>query len=178
MTPQIEVFARPRGNMQWMCPACGWMHSSYQAHWRKATAKCRYHGCEKRYRVGIGLTKTEGSLKSLFMGKFVNNIANRLDAPATYWTGLPNSQFIGHIYGVIDYTCPDCLLTQVGFADFDTGLMTCRECKSSYFVQLLFYAARGKLLVPYDWAVFTKHDKTIPESVSIAASDSRSGEAG
>lgn len=172
--PDIEVYARPRGNMQWSCPDCGYLHTREVQFWRLARVQCKQNLCKHKFRVGLGFTKTDGVERCIFAGKWQGNLANRLGASFNAYH-LP---MLGRVYGPIDFECPTCHVIQTATVDFHDGRAVCTSCTSEWCVQLLIYRPSGpKNIVPFDWAVFLPKDyvQTSSESLPVAPSDSRPG---
>lgn len=170
--PPIQVYARPRGGIQWQCPDCGNLHSKNAGFWRRAQIRCSDPSCSHKFRIGIGLTVLEGQFKCLFMGKWENNLANRMEAHVP-WDG----HGVGSIYGPIDWTCPNCGDTQTTVVNRRDLVLKCPNCAYWWFVQLLIYKPAGsKVLCPYDWTPFYVGDTK--ETPAPAKVDSRSGETG
>jgi len=163
--PDIEVYARPHGQIQLMCPACGNLNGSFKNQfWRKAQIQCKRDGCKRKFRIGIGITDSEGAYRCLMAGPFKGNVVNKVNP-----VGSP---LMGRVFGALDYECPKCLKAQSTEIPFTSGLIHCINCKYEYFVQLLIYTPGGypKLICPFDFTVlFTNADKTTYSSNAVSA---------
>lgn len=146
MSVDVQLFARPRGAVQWQCPSCGALHGSTQQIWRTGTLTCTR--CQRQTQVGVGFSTSPEANSCLLMGTWSKHILpNRLEAE-----GDP---LAGRIYGRIDFECPKCKLGQEGFADFDDLILLCKGCQTPYFTQLLLYpyTQGSRSTVPFDWSV-------------------------
>lgn len=167
-TPSVEVFARPRGAVQWQCPSCGSLHGSTQQIWRTGTLTCTR--CQRQTQVGVGFSTSMGADSCLMMGSWTKaTLPNRLNP-----TGDPVS---GRVYGRMDFECPKCKLGQEGFADFDDLTLTCKGCLTPYFLQLLLYpyVQGSRSCIPFDWSVLIAK-KTVDEPIPTEEADPCSGE--
>lgn len=143
----IQVYARPLGWIQYVCPNCGALNAARRVSWRKARTECSY--CSRRYRIGMGFRRTITALppyNAEYFGRWTGSAANRL-------AGDCGAQAIGRLSGSVEWTCPDCGVAQTTTLDRAGGLC-CTGCGVQYFTQLLMYKATGgaSVVCPSDWS--------------------------
>lgn len=165
--PDIEVYARPTGSIQLMCPDCGYLNSRFYQFWRLAYIQCANPECQHKFRIGVGLTDAEGSYRAMLMGKFTGNVVNKLN-PDTHYP------LTGRVFGAFAYECPKCTLAQETSIPFASGLIRCKGCKYEYFVQLLVYRPSGpRNITPYDFTVVLPYaQQTTLQSIPAPQTDS------
>lgn len=162
-TPSVELFARPRGAVQWQCPACGALHGSTQQIWRTGTLTCAR--CQRQTQVGIGFSTKIDADPCLMMEKWSKStLPNKINPEGLH--------LAGRIYGRIDFECPSCKLGQEGVADFDELVLTCKGCQTPYFLQLLLYpyTQGSRHTVPFDWSVLIAQ-RTVNEPLPLTKVD-------
>jgi transcription elongation factor Elf1 len=143
----VQLFARPRGALQWECPNCGNLHGATQQAWRTGILHC--FRCEQRFRIGIAFC-TPGDYRCLYVGVHSGQTVNQINRElhSFYETKA------GRVYGRLDFECPACQSGQKGIADYDLGTVVCTNCRAVYGVQLLLYkvpTGRPTFRVPLDW---------------------------
>lgn len=129
-TAEIQVFARVLGSYQWMCPNCGYMHTSTQVHWRRARIRC-WH-CKRRYMVG--LIFMAHPTNSQFMGIYNGHTVNLLKQYA-----LGGHIIAAKAIGSCDWCCPTCSQVQNSKVPWDQ-CVTCCQCRCTWYVGVLLWS--------------------------------------
>lgn len=147
--PQIQVYARAYGNLEWMCPACSSMHETRRAPWRTAHVQCHRMACRRKFRTGIGFVSDPYTDPTYAYcrggnGKTVNSLEMAPHAPVDF-----RARWIGRI----DWSCPKCATQQSSSPDWDTGRVVCDGCNVGWGVRVILYPAKQHLPItpPLDW---------------------------
>lgn len=167
--PEIEVYARATGKIQYTCPLCHQEHPFRLIHWRRGDLFC--FRCVTKYQFGLGFTREPGS-NGYLMGKWNSYTVNRLNPTGTPYEGA-------RLYGTVEFACPHCHFAQRGFVKHD-GLLECESCSIGWYISVLLYrlpkVSRLKVRAPFDSIVKGLHAsaKTI-QPLSAATADSSRG---
>lgn len=148
--PDIQVYARIRGAIQWECPRCGNFNIPKRKHQRLARVVCVR--CNARYRLGVGLHINPSVPRCLVMNKWDHFTSNRLNlACHDYRYGN------GRLSGLLHWECPSCHAPHFdSIIDWYKGGVGCRKCLRGFAVQLLLWVSspgRHHLTCPMDWTM-------------------------
>lgn len=162
--PDVEVYARPVGKIQFTCPNCSQVHPLKPVHWRRADLHCQR--CHTKFQLGLGFSTTATS-SSLLMGKWNSYTANRIDPVGTHSDSTK-------VYGTIEFQCPACLHPQKGFCAHD-GQLSCESCSAVYFISALLYrlpkVSRLKLKAPFDSIVKGLNPHEVPTPIQSTSTE-------
>jgi ssDNA-binding Zn-finger/Zn-ribbon topoisomerase 1 len=147
--PTPVFYGRSVGNIQWMCPQCGYMNGSEKAPWRKARLQCGRYECRATYRVGIAIVEQVT----------FPYVAYYRDPP---WNGYTVNvivpRFEGHNaiarwVGSVEYSCPTCHSAQRQTVSWGNGQVTCDICSTQLLLRVILYKSTQKhpVLCPIDW---------------------------
>lgn len=137
------------GNIQWVCPNCGFIHGSVRAKWKSAALRCVQ--CQRKYRTGIGFASQAGGTvppyNAVYAGFFNKFNANALENMPV---GTPA---IGRIAGRVDWICPSCSTPQATKTDWDLCSTDCLRCDKRWYLRLILWRSTPVFPVgtPYDW---------------------------
>ena len=175
-TPTIEVYARPLGSLQFVCPGCGHLNVS-RISWRKARVRCNH--CGWKFRIGLGFAAMVTALppyNARFMGTWNGFTSNCLFDRAM---GRPA---VGRVTGSVEWNCPSCTTAQTSGLDWETGSVRCVDCQHIYYLALLLYrsAKSYPAVLPIDWTPLrgsflnakksdTPHDAVSPAAAGAGA---------
>lgn len=155
--PDVQLYARILGSIQYQCPDCGNLNSNSKETWRRAKTRCKR--CKHRFRVGVGFTAYEGPLAT-YLGPFRGHLVNKIEPDI-----LETASYIpGRIVGTLEYVCPRCDTPRSTKLAWDRPCVTCCEM---FYVRLLLYKPSKDptaITCPLDWSVpyvATTH-KTLP----------------
>ena len=149
--PSVEVYVRPMGGMQFMCPLCFNMRVIKRVDWRRGVTYCTR--CLKRFRVGVLVQDQRTRVGYGFYPteRFNGYTSNRLIAH-TGWEVTP-----GRLTGSIDWICPQCAtvqrMTRINRNKEDA--ISCAGCNKTFYIRLLMWQAAFKFKVrcPLDWMI-------------------------
>lgn len=164
--PDVQVYARLVGKIQYTCPNCSQAYPLKLVHWRRADLFCQR--CHTKYQLGLGFS-SEATSSSYLMGKWNSYTANVINPVGTHYDGAK-------VYGSIEFQCPACLHPQRGFCGHD-GKLTCEACSADYFISALLYrlpkVSRLKLKAPFDSIVKGLNPNETVQPVSAEAPNPR-----
>ena len=169
MQTTVQIYARARGTLEWMCPNCQHMQS-VRAPWRKAWIHCRRLACRHKFRTGITFNSTVwGHLptEACWTPRWNNQTVNGLDVIGDY-------SLTARWVGSIDWCCPKCTHPQSSSPDWDKGSITCADCVASYAVRVILYPAKQHLAVkpPIDWITqpYVQENRHVTPSAEVTQS--------
>lgn len=162
--PEVQVYARLVGKIQYTCPNCGQQYPLKLVHWRRADLYCSR--CHTKYQLGLGFS-SDATSSSYIMGKWNSYVANVINPTGTHYDGAK-------VYGTIEFQCPDCLHPQRGFCSHD-GKLICESCGVTYFISALLYrlpkVSRLKLKAPFDSIVKGLNPHEVPTPIQSTSAE-------
>lgn len=162
--PDVEVFAHPRGNIQWQCPNCGSLYSFNTGFRRTGRIRCVRQGCKRRFRVGVHFSDYNPTYTAWIMPNRWNGFtANRLNLPYLIHDG---QEAPGSLFGTMDWRCPNCQKLQTSDIPFHLPAVSC-TCGGFWYISLLIYHPnyQPKQLFPLDWSPYDS--QAVIESLPI-----------
>jgi hypothetical protein len=178
--PQVEVYARLVGGIEWVCPACGKINKYTPVSHRNPKVKCRNEGCERSFVVGLMVGQPSdvglppGNCRLVPRAKTLACV-NRSAQPDT----LPA---FARISGGVFWLCPRCFHWVYQHPDWDTGVVTCLECEYPQSTGVILHESPTGCLsnrTPIDWVpprgVYVPNSQ---EPVAPSETDSGRGKAG
>jgi phage FluMu protein Com len=148
LIPEIEVFARPFGYLQWVCPNCHEIFGAKQISGRTARIVCNH--CARVYRLGLSFGRGNNlpaPWNAKLAGQWNGYTANRLGDPFP-----PNA--IARFRGRLDWRCPQCETTQSSAVGRELMDVRCGACSKIFYLSVLFYNSKPGAIVtcPIDWS--------------------------
>lgn len=166
--PEVEVYARPFGYLQWVCPSCHEIFGAKQISGRRARIVCTH--CARVYRLGLGFRQTIVNLPpfNAEYGQTWNGYtANRLNHPKAHLVG------IARFRGRIDWACPTCRTIYSSSVGRDLMEVRCNLCNLEFYLYMIFYQSRpgSPIRCPLDWSLpYAAHESSLDP---VAAAETR-----
>ncbi len=156
--PPIQVYARPVGYLQWICPHCHEIFGARQIPWRQARITCT--GCNRSYRLGIGFLHDITTTLSPFNARIADWCGPAVN---TYQT-LRGTSAIARMRGRLDWVCPQCHMGQSGQIGRELMDIGCQACGAFYFLHVILYRASPGITIttPIDWAIPSYESTKVP----------------
>ncbi len=160
--PEVEVYARPFGYLQWLCPNCHEIHGAEQVSGR--TGRIRCGECKRVYRIGF-----------IFSDYATNQLLPPWNAQEACdpWNGytVHRREFqigrtsVARFRGRLDWSCPECHKVQSSTPDRVMSGIQCYTCNSAFYLSVLFHSAKSGVTVK------TPLDYSIPYEIATDALD-------
>jgi hypothetical protein len=177
--PEVEVYARVHGGMEYICPSCGKVHGYTVLRFRYPRIRCKNEDCDATFIMGlmigsvgdVGLPAGNAKVAER-PGKII--CINKRKAPE----GVAG---YAHIRGGIWWLCQDCGDWVYDIPDWDTGQIVCPKCSKIEHTGLIFYPAPRHPwpTTPVDWVPPRgRYVQDISKSIYPPKSHPSSGEAG
>jgi hypothetical protein len=152
--PDVEIFARPFGYLQWVCPACHEIFGAKQISGRRARIVCTH--CAKAFRLGLGFTQAKTYLppyNAVIAERWNGFTANRLWGAEV--SAEPIRFAIARFRGRVDWVCPLCGVSQSQIVGRELMSLRCGVCEADYFLSVIFYPSLpgAPIKCPLDWSL-------------------------
>lgn len=152
--PPIDLRARIRGHVNFLCPYCYRFTLVTHLIPKKSRLRCRRVGCRKSVAFGIyghlgGPFSAPEPFKALFCDQKhlfqLNRLTLRPDDVAV--------PAIGKIGGKVDFQCPTCRQWVTDDPSFVDGKLVCPKCRAPFWISLLLWSIpmSVKRFMPHDW---------------------------
>lgn len=167
--PDVEIYARAVGKIQFTCPNCSQEYPLQNFNWRRGDTQCQR--CHAKFQLGLGFN-LEYTTDAYLMGKWNSYTANRWKPVGTFIEGTK-------LHGTVEWQCRACQHSQKNMLSYN-GSLKCEGCAGIYYISVLIYrlpkVSRLKLRAPLDSVVKGLYDvQTTVQSISPTSDDPSTG---